>query len=72
MYSKKKILNHYTQIYKLPYNISYLDNLNIKNKIKIIGYKQIKSNLTVIVVELENFTRLWMLPNEIQNKSNTP
>lgn len=64
MYNKA-IINNYSKIYKIPYNLSQLNYLNTNNSIRIIGYKKIYSNINVPIIELNNFIRIWLLPNEI-------
>lgn len=38
----------------------------INNKSYIVGYKKINSNYKVPIIEFKDYTRVWMLNNEIE------
>lgn len=54
------------KIKKIPLNIKLKYIFNINKQFKIVGYKKIKIQYIVPIIELNNYTRIWLLSYEIK------
>ena len=50
---------------QMPYYINTKILYYLNQTGYIVGYKKIYKNITVPIIEFKDFTRIWMLPNEI-------
>nr|YP_009326683.1 hypothetical protein [Membranoptera platyphylla]AMJ16940.1 hypothetical protein [Membranoptera platyphylla] len=60
---------HYSDSIKIktiPQKIKLKLIKHLHKKLHIVGYKVINSESTVPIIELSNYTRIWILPNEIK------
>ena len=63
-------MNHLIKIKSLPTNIKFKFLQYFNQKLDIVGYKKINLNKKLAILELFNYTRIWVLPSEIITKSN--
>nr|QCI06064.1 cytochrome b6-f complex subunit PetP [Delesseria sanguinea] len=59
---------HYSNSIKIkiiPQKIKIKFIKNLHEKLHIVGYKIINSKHKVPIIELSNYTRIWILPHEI-------
>nr|YP_010156009.1 cytochrome b6-f complex subunit PetP [Cumathamnion serrulatum]QQY85406.1 cytochrome b6-f complex subunit PetP [Cumathamnion serrulatum] len=60
---------HYSNSIKIktiPQKIKIKVIKSLHKKVHIVGYKVINSQNKVPIIELSNYTRIWILPNEIK------
>nr|YP_009295297.1 hypothetical protein BI108_pgp098 [Dasya binghamiae]AOH77309.1 hypothetical protein [Dasya binghamiae] len=62
-------MNNFVKIRKVPIKIKLKYLKYFHKKLDIVGYKVINLNYLVPIIELSNYTRIWILPNEIKIKS---
>lgn len=63
-------MNYSINIKKIPIKIKlkYLQYFN--EKLDIVGYKIIKNKYQVPIIELSNYTRIWIFQKEINTNKN--
>nr|YP_009391268.1 cytochrome b6-f complex subunit PetP [Dipterocladia arabiensis]ARW59412.1 cytochrome b6-f complex subunit PetP [Dipterocladia arabiensis] len=56
------------KIKNIPKNIKLKLIKHFYQDLYLVGYKKIKSNKKLPIIELFNYTRIWILPEEITIK----
>ena len=61
-------MHNLTYINNIPTTIKFKFSKYFYQKLDIVGYKYINSIKKIPIIELFNYTRVWILPEEIKIK----
>lgn len=53
---------------RIPTSIKFKFIRHFYQKLDLVGYKHISFNRKIRIIELYNYTRIWILPEEIKLK----